>query len=104
MDETMRTAPVPELTQAEMFCETGAAVAAVAASREQARTARLLMEDIQTSQGKFWIALNGTEKRCNRLSSTGAKNSPVEAQDAGRGLSVCSAMGGAEGCEPGDYQ
>jgi hypothetical protein len=45
----MRTAPVDELTQAEIIVDTGAAMAAVPARSETARTPRHLRDDIETS-------------------------------------------------------
>jgi hypothetical protein len=44
---TIRTAPVDELTQAEIFIDTGAAMAAVPTRSEAARTPEYLREDIE---------------------------------------------------------
>jgi hypothetical protein len=46
---TIRTAPVELLTQAEIFVDTGAAMAAVLAISDAARIPKYLSEDIETS-------------------------------------------------------
>jgi hypothetical protein len=46
----MRTAPVVELTQAETFVDTGAAIAADATKSKQERTPRRLREYMDTSR------------------------------------------------------
>jgi hypothetical protein len=49
VEATIRTAPVELLTQAEIFVDTGAAMAAVPTRSETARTPKYLSEDIETS-------------------------------------------------------
>jgi hypothetical protein len=50
VDETMRTAPVVELTQPEILVETGAARAADPIKRETAKTLRVLRSNMETSK------------------------------------------------------
>jgi hypothetical protein len=49
VEATMRTAPVVELTQAETFVDTGAAMAAVPTRNEDTSTTSDLRADIETS-------------------------------------------------------
>jgi hypothetical protein len=46
----MRTAPVVVLTQAEMFVDTGAAIAAAATKSKQEKTPRRLRENMNTTR------------------------------------------------------
>jgi hypothetical protein len=49
VEVTMRTAPVDVLTHAEIFVETGPAMAAVPARNTETRTPKCLREEIETS-------------------------------------------------------
>jgi hypothetical protein len=57
VEATMRTAPVVELTQAEIFVDTGAAMAAVPTRSEEMSNARRLREDKEASNSGEWAAL-----------------------------------------------